>query len=112
MGNRGEQMEFFQRESWNFFRRNYGGKNLRECEINPYLAPILEAHPISIDGGSILDVGCGAANNLYNLFNTLRAFALCRVAVRAMTLLDLVLAAAPVGRKRVEVTQPGANHFE
>ena len=73
MGNRGEQIEFFQRESWNFFRRNYGGRNLRDCKINPYLAPILEAHPISIEGGSILDVGCGAANNLYNLFNTLRA---------------------------------------
>ncbi len=73
MGDRGEQIEFFQRESWNFFRRNYGGRNLRDCEINPYLAPILEAHPISIEGGSILDVGCGAANNLYNLFNSLRA---------------------------------------
>ncbi len=59
-----EQIEFFRRESLSFFRRNYDRDNLRALEVNPYLAPILELHPISIEGGAILDVGCGAANNL------------------------------------------------
>ena len=72
MGQGEEQIEFFRRESLSFFRRNYDRANLRAREVSPYLAPILDAHPISIEGGAILDVGCGAANNLHHLMRKLR----------------------------------------
>jgi SAM-dependent methyltransferase len=70
---RPSQIEFFHDESWSFFRRNYLGKNLRDRGINPYLEPILRTHPIAVEGGTILEVGCGAANNLYRLFHDMGA---------------------------------------
>ena len=70
---RTEHIDFFKQESLEFFRRNHEGTDLRAREANPYLTPILEAHPISIDGGAILDVGCGAGNNLHHLYRTLHA---------------------------------------
>jgi SAM-dependent methyltransferase len=67
------QVEFFKLESWNYFQRNYQDKNIREVPMGPYLAPLLEKFPISIEGGSVLDIGCAAGNNLFRLKELLRA---------------------------------------
>jgi len=67
------QVEFFKQESWNYFQRNYHDKNVREAPMGPYLARLLEVFPISIEAGSILDIGCAAGNNLFRLKELLRA---------------------------------------
>jgi ubiquinone/menaquinone biosynthesis C-methylase UbiE len=68
-----EQVEFFKQESWNYFQRNYRGKNLREIPIRQCLSRLLEVAPLSIEDGSILDIGCGPANNLFHFKRALGA---------------------------------------
>jgi SAM-dependent methyltransferase len=68
-----EQVDFWKEESWNYFQRNYRGKNLREIPLLPiYLEKIFQTYPISIEGGSILDVGCSPGSNLFHLHHLLK----------------------------------------
>lgn len=69
-----EQADFWKRESEKYFKRNYQGKNLQEIPLNPYLDRLLHVYPLSIGGaGSILEIGCGAGNNLHHLKHRLKA---------------------------------------
>jgi ubiquinone/menaquinone biosynthesis C-methylase UbiE len=67
------QVDFWKTESWNYLQRNYGGKNFRDISLDPHLDRLLKAYPINIEGGSILEIGCGAGNNCYQLWKLLRA---------------------------------------
>lgn len=67
------QKEFWKNESYSYLERNYKGKNLREVEPSPRLVRLLQHQPINIEGGSILDIGCGPANNLHHLARKLGA---------------------------------------
>ena len=64
---REEQVEFWRQESYNYFQRNYQGKNLRDLPLSSHLEPVLTYYPLSLEEGSILEIGCGAANNLFNI---------------------------------------------
>jgi ubiquinone/menaquinone biosynthesis C-methylase UbiE len=68
-----EQVELFKTESWNYFQRNYAGKNLKELPLDVFCERLLQLYPIEIPGGSILDVGCGPGSNLYHLTRRLKA---------------------------------------
>lgn len=67
-----EQIEIFKKESWNYFRRNFKGTDLRTMPLNSHIEQIFSSYPISIRGGSILDLGCGAGNNLHCLHKRFR----------------------------------------
>ena len=59
--------DLFKSESWEYFRRNYAGRDLRALPLHPYVAALLAASPIDITGGSVLEIGCSAGNNLHHL---------------------------------------------
>ncbi|MEN6473607.1 MAG: class I SAM-dependent methyltransferase [Syntrophaceae bacterium] len=68
MADTSEQIEFWKEESWNYFRRNYEGKDLRSLPLVPvYIEKIFRTCPISIEGGSILDIGCTPGSTLFHL---------------------------------------------
>ncbi len=68
-----EQPDFFVTESYEYFRRNYGGADLRSLPMVHFLEDLLVATSINVNGGAILDLGCGAANNLNHLVRRLGA---------------------------------------
>jgi len=71
-----DQVNLWNQESWNYFERNYGGKKLNEIPINSYLKHLLQIYPLTISAGgrgSILEIGCGAGNNLNHLRRLLGA---------------------------------------
>ncbi len=86
---------FWREESWAFFERSFARADLRALPPTSYLVEALAAHPLPLDGGTALDVGCGAANNL----RWLRArFALrCAVGVEASPRVTAALGAALPG---------------
>ncbi len=55
---------FWRDESRRFFERNFRGRDLRAMPPTSYLVELLARAPIDVRGGRILDVGCGAGNNL------------------------------------------------
>ncbi len=64
-----DQRQFFRTESLEYLRRNFEGKDLRRLPLVPILEDFL-AHtpPMDLENGSILDLGCGPGNNLFQLF--------------------------------------------
>jgi SAM-dependent methyltransferase len=68
-----EQVEFFHSESREYFVRNFQGKSLREIPLSAYIEPVLRISPIDVEGGALLEIGCGAANNLYHLSRRFKA---------------------------------------
>jgi len=68
-----DQREFWKRESWAYFERNYTGKDLRALPPGDYLVRLIDSHPLGLEGGAILDLGCGPANNLHYLATRLGA---------------------------------------
>jgi SAM-dependent methyltransferase len=69
---REEQIDFFTRESRAYFERNFKARNLREIPLSCYLEPVLRVFPVEIEGGGLLEIGCGAANNLFHLAERLK----------------------------------------
>ncbi|PIR13674.1 hypothetical protein COV49_01365 [Candidatus Falkowbacteria bacterium CG11_big_fil_rev_8_21_14_0_20_39_10] len=67
------QKDFWKKESWQYFQRNYQDKDLKKIEPSEFVVELLEKHPVEIGGGSILDIGCGPAHNLHYLFRELKA---------------------------------------
>jgi SAM-dependent methyltransferase len=61
------QREFWRGESWRYFERNYGGRDLRALPPHPHLAALLERVPLALEAPALLDLGCGPANNLHHL---------------------------------------------
>ncbi len=55
----------FYEESYNFFKRNFGGKILKEIPPNPCLLQAVKASKINLKGLNVLDVGCGGGQNSY-----------------------------------------------
>lgn len=51
-------------ESRTFFERCFTGTDLRAVPPTSYVVEVLAACPVPLDGASVLDVGCGGANNL------------------------------------------------
>ncbi len=68
-----EQPDFFVTESYEYFRRNYGSTDLGSLPMIHFLEDLLAATSIDVDGGAILELGCGAANNLNHLVRRLGA---------------------------------------
>jgi SAM-dependent methyltransferase len=66
MNKKEEQIQFWVNESLNYFRRNYEGKNLRELPLSKYLESVASQKKLNIQRG-ILEIGCGAGNNLLHL---------------------------------------------
>jgi SAM-dependent methyltransferase len=62
-----DQRLFFQGESLEYFRRNYDGRDVRELPLVPILEDFLATADLDIVGGKVLEIGCGAANNLHRL---------------------------------------------
>jgi len=62
-----DQRKFFTTESLEYFRRNYEGRDLRGVPLVPILEDFLSVAELDLEAGSILDIGCGAANNLHHL---------------------------------------------
>lgn len=62
-----DQRQFFTTESLEYFRRNYEGRDLRDLPLVPILDDFLSGVDLDLAGGSILDIGCGAGNNLNRL---------------------------------------------
>lgn len=58
------QRDFWAAESWRFFERNFAGRDLRAIPPTSYLVELCEAAPVDLHGCRVLDLGCGAANNL------------------------------------------------
>ncbi len=58
------QRAFWADESWRFFERNFAGTDLRAIPPTSYLVELCDAAPIDLRGARVLDLGCGAANNL------------------------------------------------
>jgi ubiquinone/menaquinone biosynthesis C-methylase UbiE len=67
-----EQIDFFRHESSAYFARNFEGKSLRDIPLSGYIEPLLQLEPVEIEGGALLEIGCGAANNLYHLSHRLK----------------------------------------
>jgi SAM-dependent methyltransferase len=67
-----EQIEFFRHESSAYFMRNFEGRQLRDIPLSRYIEPLLELASVG-KGGALLEIGCGAANNLYHLWRRLEA---------------------------------------
>jgi len=62
--NEKDQKEFWKDESLKYFERNYKGKDIRSLPPNPLIEQILTP-PLDLTAGcKILEIGCGAANNL------------------------------------------------
>ncbi len=60
-----EYQEIWENESLEYFKRNYADKDLYKLSPNPHLKSIIEKSAINIlKGGSCLEIGCGAGNNL------------------------------------------------
>lgn len=55
---------FWRDEGRRFFERNFRGRDLRALPPTSYLVELLARAPIDVRGGRILDLGCGAGNNL------------------------------------------------
>ncbi len=68
-----EQPDFFVTESYEYFRRNYGGAGLGSLPMVHFLEDLLAVTSIDVGGGAILELGCGAANNLNHLVRRLGA---------------------------------------
>ena len=64
---------FWRDESYRFFERNFHGTDLRGMPPASYVVELLELFPLDLAGARILDVGCGAANNLHFLARQYRA---------------------------------------
>lgn len=58
------QRAFWADESWRFFARNFAGADLRAIPPTSYLVELCDAAPVDLRGARVLDLGCGAANNL------------------------------------------------
>jgi SAM-dependent methyltransferase len=55
---------FSESESWNYFQRNYAGRDLRQEPPSPYLERLIDVWPASERIDSVLEVGCSAGSNL------------------------------------------------
>ena len=55
---------FSESESWNYFQRNYAGRDLRQEPPSPYLERVIEVWPEGETIDSVLEVGCSAGSNL------------------------------------------------
>lgn len=67
------QRAFWADESWRFFARNFAQADLRAIPPTSYLVELVDAAPVDLRGARVLDLGCGAANNLRWLSHRLRA---------------------------------------
>ncbi|EKF86041.1 class I SAM-dependent methyltransferase [Methanobacterium formicicum] len=60
-------------ESYNYFKRNYGDVDLRTIKPNFNLQSLLKKTNLDLNNNKILEIGCGAGNNLYWLKNMFKA---------------------------------------
>ena len=68
-----ENRDFFLTEGYEYFLRNYEGVDLRTLPMIHFLRDLLTETSLDLAGKSILEVGCGAANNLHHLVERLGA---------------------------------------
>lgn len=61
------QVDLFRSESKMYFERNYGTADLRALPLHPHLEDLLSKVSLDLEGGSVLEIGCAAANNLHRL---------------------------------------------